>query len=343
MFAMRSTHAHAVVTRWTRWPRPSMAALALAVAPSVVVAQQPAAAAARGGPEWAAVQDALGGKGTMQPGNVLKFGFPRSDLQVTVDGVQIRPALALGSWLAFVRTGAGANAPALVMGDLVLTEDEVGPVMLALQQGGVEQTALHNHVLHESPRIMYMHVMARGDAAKLARALRAALGKSGTPLPQAAAAGAVSDSARVAVAAPAPPTTPATTELDTTAIARALGAAGKMNGGVYQVSVPRRERVTDHGIEIPPAMGVATAINFQPTGGGKAAITGDFVMTAAEVNPVIRALREHGIQVTALHGHMLTESPRLFFMHFWANDDAVTLARGLRAALDRMAVRRPTA
>jgi hypothetical protein len=116
-----------------------------------------------------------------------------------------------------------------------------------------------------------------------------------------------------------------------------------MNGGVYQVSVPRRERVTDHGIEIPPAMGVATAINFQPTGGGKAAITGDFVMTAAEVTPVIRALREHGIQVTALHSHMLTESPRLFFMHFWANDDAVTLARGLRAALDRMAVRRPTA
>lgn len=348
MFAMRSTHVHHVVTHWTRWPRASVAALALAVAPAAAaIAQQPAAAAARGGPEWGAVQDALGGKGTMQPGNVLKFGFPRSDLQVTVDGVQIRPALALGSWLAFVRTGTGANAPALVMGDLVLTEDEVGPVMLALQQGGVEQTALHNHVLHESPRIMYMHVMARGDGAKLARALRAALGKSGTPLPQAAAAGAVSDSARIAVAAPtatpAAPATPATTELDTAAIARALGAAGKVNGGVYQVSVPRRERVTDHGIEIPPAMGVATAINFQPTGGGKAAITGDFVMTAAEVNPVIRALREHGIQVTALHSHMLTESPRLFFMHFWANDDAVTLARGLRAALDRMAVRRPTA
>ena len=212
--------------------------------------------------------------------------------------------------------------------------------MVLVTESVSTRMALHNHGLHESPRIMYRHVMARGDAAKLARALRAALGESRTPLPQAAAAGAVSDSARVAVAAPAAPTTPAAPlELDTAAIARALGAAGKVNGGVYQVSVPRRERVTDHGIEIPPAMGVATAINFQPTGGGKAAITGDFVMTAAEVNPVLRALREHGIQVTALHSHMLTESPRLFFMHFWANDDAVTLARGLRAALDRMALK----
>jgi hypothetical protein len=292
-------------------------------------------AATHGGPAWAAVQQALGGRGAMQPGNVLRFGFPRTDLQVTVNGVALRPALALGSWVAFKRTGAGA---AMMMGDLVLTEDEVTPVMLALQQGGVEQTALHNHVLHESPRVMYMHVMAHGDPAKIAATVRTALGASRTPLAVAAPA-AAGDSSGAGAAGSG---TASPIELDTVAVARALGVAGKVNGGVYQVSVPRRERITDHGMEVPPARGVATAINIQPTGGGKAAITGDFVMTAAEVNPVIRALREHGIQVTALHSHMLTESPRLFFMHFWANDDAVALARGLRVALDRTRSKRGT-
>jgi len=259
----------------------------------------------------------------MQPGDVLRFGFPRGDLQVSVDGVAIKPALALGSWAAFKRTGA---SEAIVMGDLVLTEDEVSPVMLALQQGGVEQTAVHNHVLHESPRVMYMHIMGHGDPARLAQTIRAALGASKTPIPQ----------------GPAPaPAAAAAVDLDTVAVAQALGFTGKVNGGVYQVSAPRAERITAHGTEVPPSMGTATAINFQPTGGGRAAITGDFVMTAAEVNRVIRALREHGIQVTALHSHMLDETPRLFFMHFWANDDAVTLARGLRAALDQTNVRRP--
>jgi hypothetical protein len=208
------------------------------------------------------------------------------------------------------------------MGDLVLTEDEVAPVMRALQRNGIEQTALHNHVLDESPRVMYMHVVGHGDATKLAQAVHTALGESRTPMEAPAAA---------AAAAPI--------DLDTAAIASALGVAGKLNGGVYQVSVARRDRVIDHGMEVPPSMGVATAINFQPTGGGKVAITGDFVMVASEVNPVIRALEDNGIAVTALHGHMLTESPRLFFMHFWANDDGPTLAKGLRAALDRMAVK----
>lgn len=269
--------------------------------------------------DWSAVDQALGRKGAMQPGDVMKYSFPRSDLQVTANGVQVKPALALGSWLAFKRVGGGH---AMMMGDLVLIEEEVAPVMRALQQGGAEQTALHNHMLGESPRVMYMHVAGHGDATKLAQAVRTALGQSKTPLE-----------------APAPPAAPAPIDLDTTAIARALGVTGKVNGGVYQVGVPRRETIRERGREVPPAMGVATAINFQPTGGGKAAITGDFVMTAAEVNPVIRALEEHGIAVTALHSHMLTESPRLFFVHFWANDDAVMLARGLRAALDRMATR----
>jgi hypothetical protein len=269
--------------------------------------------------DWSTVDQALGRTGALQPGNVMKYSFPRSDLRVTAAGVQLRPALALGSWLAFKDIGGGR---VMAMGDLVLGEDEVGSVMGALQQGGVEQTALHNHVLHESPRVMYMHIAAHGDAAKIAQTIRAALATSRTPL-----------------AAPGAPAAATSIDLDTTAVARALGVAGKVNGGVYQVSVPRRETIRENGHEVPPSMGVATAINFQPTGSGRAAITGDFVMRANEVNAVIRALQQSGIEVTALHSHMLDEEPRLFFMHFWANDDAVKLARGLRGALDKMAVK----
>jgi hypothetical protein len=234
---------------------------------------------------------------------------------VTVGGVTLKPALALGGWTAFKEIGKGQ---AMVMGDLVLAEDEVSAVMRALQAGGVEQTALHNHVLTESPRVMYMHISAHGDATKIANAIHDALAQSKTPLgtPGVAAA-------------------PSAADLDTAGIAKALGIAGKLNGVVYQVSVPRSEKITEMGHEVPPSMGVATAINFQPTGGGKAAITGDFVLRGSEVNPVIRALRDHGIEVTALHSHMLDEEPRLFFMHFWANDDAVALAKGLRAALEK--------
>jgi hypothetical protein len=269
--------------------------------------------------DWAAVDEALGRKGAVQPGGVVKYSFPRSDMQVTVAGVAIKPGLALGSWVVF-RNVAGGHS--MAMGDLVLAEDEVGPVMRALQAGSVEQTALHNHLLHESPRVMYMHIAAHGDAVQLARIIRTALGESRTPL-----------------GAPAAPSTATGIDLDTVAIAHALGIAGKVSGGIYQVSVPRRETIREGRTEIPPSMGVATAINFQPTGSGRAAITGDFVMRASEVNAVIRALQQSGIEVTALHSHMLDEEPRLFFMHFWANDDAVKLAHGLRGALDRMAVK----
>jgi len=208
----------------------------------------------------------------------------------------------------------------MVMGDLVLTEDEVMPVMTKLQEGGVMQTALHNHVLHESPRVMYMHISAMGDAVKIARAIHEALSLSKTPFTAPAGGGAQNQDIGI----------------DTKQLDQLMGQTGKVNGGVYQFSVPRAEKISDNGMEVPPSMWTATAINFQPTGGGKAAITGDFVMIASEVNPVIKALRDNGIEVTALHSHMLTETPRLFFMHFWANDDAMKLARGLRAALDRM-------
>ena len=266
--------------------------------------------------DWKAVETAIGKTGSLQPGDVFKIGLPRNDLMVSVRGVAISPALALGSWIAFKKMGSEA----VVMGDLVLTEAEVGPVMWSLQESGMEQTALHNHVLDETPRVMYMHIHGHGDAVQLAAAIRRALSYTKTPF--------------------AAPTGPTLTKgpppaIDFHRVEQVLGRSGKDNNGVYQFSIARAEKITDGEMEIPPSMGVATAINFQPTGGGRAAITGDFVLLAAEVNPVIHVLRENGIAVTALHSHMLTESPRLFFMHFWANDEALKLARGLRAALDK--------
>jgi hypothetical protein len=264
-------------------------------------------------PEWKLVEDALGRSGKLQPDGAFKFAMPRKDLKVTVDGTPIKAGLALGSWAAF--SSSGDNA--MVMGDLVLTEDEVGPVMLALQQGGIEVTALHNHVLHESPRVMYMHIGGHGNAAKLALAIHAALAVTATP-------------------AEGPAAAPQKIDLDTDKIDEAMGRKGKDNGGgVFQFGVPRAETIRDHSMDIPASMGISTAINFQATDNGHAAITGDFVLLGSEVNPVIATLRENGIQVTALHSHMLTEEPRLFFMHFWANDDAVKLAHGLHAALDK--------
>ena len=267
--------------------------------------------------DWTKVDQAIGKSGTDQPGGVHKFSFPRSDLTVTVDGVPIKPALALGGWVAFMPSGSGA----MFMGDLVLTDAEISPVMQRLIADGVEITAVHNHLLRTSVPVFYMHVGGHGDPQKLAETLRAALLLSKTPLSAPAAA------------------PPAQVELDTAAIDKVLGYKGAVNGGVYQFSVPREEAISEGGMAIPPAMGTAIAINFEPTGGGKAAITGDFVLLGSEVNPVLKTLREHGIEVTALHSHMINDSPHMFFMHFWANDDAQTLARGIRAALDRANVK----
>lgn len=274
-----------------------------------------------GATDWKPVEQALGKKGSMQPGDVYKVSLPRSDLKVTVAGVELKPALALGSWVAFKKSGDTT----MVMGDLVLTEDEVTPVMTKLEEGGVELTALHNHVLHESPRVMYMHIHAMGDAVKIAKSIHDALALSKTPF-----------------AAPPAATQTQDLRIDTKQLDQIMGQSGMLNGVVYQYSIARAEEINDgpttldtKGPTIPPSMGVAQAINFQPTGGAKAAITGDFVLIASEVNPVIKALRDNGIEVTALHSHMLVESPRLFFMHFWANEDALKLAQGLRAALDK--------
>ena len=271
--------------------------------------------------DWKDVEEAIGRAGTVQPSDVYKVSFPRGDLAVTLDGVAIKPALALGSWAAFKEIGGGH---VMAMGDLVLLESEVTPVMDALQKGGIEQSALHNHLIGESPHVMYMHFDGHGDAAKLAHTLHDALALTKTPMGPMAA----------------PPATPPAIDLPTADLDHIIGSAGKIAGGTYQFAVPRAEKIMEHGAEVPPSMGTAIPLNFQPTGQGRAAITGDFVLIASEVNPVIRILRNGGIAVTALHSHMLEETPRLFFMHFWANDDARKLAATLRAALDAMHVKK---
>src|SRR5262245_42506130 len=262
--------------------------------------------------------DATFGRKPAVSADVHRYGFPRTDLSVTLDGVAIKPALALGGWVAFKPAHGGA----MIMGDLVLLETEINPVMAKLIEGGLQITAVHNHLLRANPPTFYMHVGGHGEPAKMASVLRDALSVSKTPL-------------SVSPAAAPPPAI----DLNTAQLDQTIGAKGQPNGGVYQFAVPRRDPVVESQMPIAPAgpMGLATAVNFQPTGDGKAAITGDFVLAGNEVNPVIRALRSNGIEVTAVHSHMLDEQPRLFFLHFWANDDAAKLARGIRAALDETA------
>ena len=278
-----------------------------------VRAQQSSQKSAPAPSNWKAVDDAMGRAGQDQPDGAHKYAMPRSDLKVTLDGVELKAGFALGSWAAFDKMGTQSE----VMGDLVLTEAEIAPVMQKLADSGIEITGLHNHLIRTTPPVMYMHIGGHGDAAHLASAIHDALALTKTPTS-------------------APAANPnADLGFDGKQIDSVVGHQGKNNNGVYQFSVPRAEKIMENGMTVPNSMGVATALNFQPTGSGKAAITGDFVLTAKEVNPVIKALRQNGIAVTALHSHMLEEQPRLFFMHFWANDDATKLARGLRAALDQ--------
>lgn len=297
----------------------------LALPPNSVGTNRNAAAAPI---DWSAVDQAIGRAGAMQPGNVYRYAIPRSDMQVTVGGIAVKPAFALGSHVEMLPIG---DNDVMFMGDLVLAEGEVSPVLSALQGGGIDLAALHNHLLGESPRVMYLHIGGHGDPIQLATTIHAALMQSGTPL-----------------TAPPAATPAADTGLDTQRLDQLIGFAGKANGGVYQFSIPRAEKIMDSGmamggtdamtqggVELPPAIGVATAINFQATGDGKAIITGDFVLTADEVASVARTLRGDGIDVTAVHSHGLTESPRLFYMHFFAHDDPVTLATALRAAIDQ--------
>lgn len=267
--------------------------------------------------DWTKVDAALG-KSAVVSGDVHRYGLPRSDLKVTLDGVAIKPALALGGWVAFAPMGGEAT----VMGDLVLLDTEITPVMTSLLDGGLDITAIHNHILRASPATFYMHVGGHGDPVKMAAVIRSALAASKTPFD--------------------PPTTGAAPtpaiDLDTAKLDEIMGVKGTAVGGVYQFGVPRRDPSVEMGMKVTGPLGGANAINFQPTGNGKAAITGDFLVTGDEVNPLIRTLRANDIEVTAIHSHMLDEQPRMFFIHFWANDDALKLARGVRAALEKTAI-----
>ena len=288
-----------------------LASLAVLGAPAAVSAAQP---------DWKAVEQALGKSGQLQAGDVFRIGMPRTDLSVTVKGVPVKAGFALGSYAAFRQVGDRA----MVMGDLVLLDAEIPAVMSGLFANGLEVTAVHNHLNDMSPHVMYMHYEGHGDAVQLAKGLRQALAASATPFASAAAAAAAGQA------------------LDPKPIEQALGRQGRdVGGGVFQVTVPRVEAITAMGQPLLPAMGVVTVMNFQATADGKAAITGDFVLLDQEVNPVARALRQHGIEVTAIHNHGLADTPRLFYMHFWANDDPAKLAQGLKAALDQTNRRAP--
>jgi len=274
-------------------------------------------------PDWKAVEQALGKPGQLQDGDVFRVGMPRADLAVTVKGVPVKPGFALGSYAAFKQMGDQA----MVMGDLVLLDQEIPAVMSGLFSRGLEVTAIHNHLNEMSPHVMYMHYEGHGDAVQLATALRQALSASATPL-----GGPATPPAAPAAGAPT---------LDTKQIEQALGRPGRdLGAGVFQVAVPRAEAITENGMPLLPAMGVVTVLNFQALADGKAAITGDFVLLDKEVNPVARALRQHGVDVTAIHNHGLLDVPRLFYMHFWAVDAPAKLAQALRAALDQTNSRR---
>ncbi len=274
-----------------------------------------AAADSAQGSEWKTVEDVFGFPGANLPGGVVRFNMPRSDLHVTVAGTEVKPGLALGAWAAFRHVG---HNDAMVMGDLVLTEDEVAPVMQALQGGGVEVTALHNHLVGESPKIMYVHMGGHGDPVKMAQTIKQAVGLTKTPLPQGGGAKEAADLG-----------------FDTAAVEKIIGREGSVSGGVLHFNVARAEKLTEEGMDTPPSMGAGTSINFQPTGNGRAAIAGDFAMIGKEVGPVMKTLQDNGVQAVALHSHALDDVPRLFYMHFWANDDAVKLAKILRSALDK--------
>ena len=267
--------------------------------------------AAAQGLDTAKIDDVLGRSG-QKSGDVYRVGFPRTDLHVSVDGVEVKPGLALGSWAAF----AGSDSDASVMGDLVLLEDEVNPVMRKLRTAGFEITAVHNHLMKETPSVLYMHYMGHGKAADIAQSLRAALAESKTPLDK-----------------PTPPAPAGEPPAFVKTVEDGVGTKGRFAGGVLSFGIPRSNAITDHGMTLTGAQGVAESINFQDAGSGKVATTGDFVLTAEEVNPVISALEDHQIQVTALHSHMLTEQPRLFFMHFWAVGSPESVAGGIKAAL----------
>jgi len=282
--------------------------------------QQAAAPKAPAGLDTAAIDRAIGKSGQAMAGDVYRVSFPRSDLNVAVGGVKVKAGFALGSWAAFKAAGGGASG-AVVHGDLVLLDSEVNPVISALFQHDMQITAVHNHLINDTPHVSYVHYWGQGDAATLAANVKDVLSKSKTPMS----------------APPAPTATSgANDDLPADQIQQAIGVKGTVTNGVLALSVPRPETIQMMGVTLPPSMGMATSINFQSAGAGKVAATGDFVMIADEVNRVARQLRQHNIGITALHNHMLHGTPELYFMHFWGEGDANSVAAGLKAAIGEL-------
>ena len=259
--------------------------------------------------DWQPIEGTFHKHGEVE-GEVLKFSFPRTDLKVNIGNIPIDPRLALTSWIAFKSSGEQM----VMMGDLVLLQSEVVPVMWNLVPQRIQITALHNHLLGESPTVVCMHIEGTGNAAQLAKTMIAVLGSTGTPIM--ASLG-----------------TDQSVKYDWSKIESILGWTGVNKGSVLQFTIPRLETIIQDTMYIPPSMGMTSRINFQIVG-GKAALAGELVLVAKEVNPVIKALTDNGISVTAVHNHMLSEFPRMFFLHFWAIDNPEPLARGVKAAID---------
>jgi hypothetical protein len=272
--------------------------------------------------DWKPVTDSLRRTGKLGDNNTAyRVALTRNDLQITSYGVAIKPGLSFGGYAVFVRY---ENNMTLLMGDLVLAEPEVPKVIDALQSQGIAQTALHKHLLEQTPPVWWMHVHGMGDVTQLAQGLRAAL-----------------DATSIGAATP-PPAQQPPVDIDVAGVQAALGRKGTQDSGLLKYSVPRKDKIVEDGRVLPASsLNLTTVINFQPVGGGRAAINGDFILTDPEVQKVIQALRAGNIQIVELHNHGLTEEPRLFYMHFWAVDDAVTLARALRPALDATNLQTP--
>jgi hypothetical protein len=245
---------------------------------------------------------------------VYRVGLPRTDLVVTLDGVQLKPGFALGSYAAF----EALPGKTLVVGDLCLLEREIEPVMGQLRKDGIEITALHNHLRNESPHVMYLHFLGIGDAAGLAHSLRRALEMTGTPMSPAARATGASPPAFVSD------------------VQTALGRTGTVSGGVLSFGVPRADKVTVRGMPLTPGMGVTNALNVQDAGGGQVATTGDFVLIASEVEATVATLRAHDFEVTAMHQHMIGDDPTLYYVHFWRVGSPADVGGGLKDALSHV-------
>lgn len=262
---------------------------------------------------WTTVERVIGNNGTVLPDGTFMISLPRNDVQIIVGDIKLNREMAMDSWIVFADMGHET----MMMGDLTLTTPELWIVQNQLLQEGVEISAIHNILNNETPQVFDLHISGKGDPVKMAEAVNNATKAARITFSRSS-----SD--------PVTQNFPGKTDID-----QILMANGKVEGEVLQYSIPRMEKITEDGMELAPYMDVATQLKFQALPEDEAAVTGEFVMTGDEVEPVLRTLNANSIHVTALHMHMLTEEPRLFYLHFWAVGDQLALARGLRDAVNQ--------